>query len=144
VDKVDPKNIHHQYAVTLLVTEDGRLIGQQRDDKLDIDSPGKVGLFGGSVEPGETPLDTAWRELVGEETNLQIDKGSLVLFFEQINWREMTNEWERGYFFYTKISNEQLNQFEVYEGVGWGEITGPDDPNLAKVVKPAINKFLEL
>jgi ADP-ribose pyrophosphatase YjhB (NUDIX family) len=101
-------------------------------------------MFGGSSEPGETPLSTAWRELIQEETNLKTGKNSLIPFFEQINWRKMTSEWERGYFFYTRISNKQLDELEVYEGVGWRDIMGSDDPSLAEVLRPVINKFLEL
>ncbi len=39
------------------------MIGQQRDNKVGIDNPGKVATFGGTVENGETyrlPLGVNW------------------------------------------------------------------------------------
>lgn len=69
--ETDLSHIEHHYAGVLIETEDGRLIGQQRDDKPGIDNPGRVGTFGGTVEKGEDPKQAAWRELVQEETNLK-------------------------------------------------------------------------
>jgi 8-oxo-dGTP pyrophosphatase MutT (NUDIX family) len=141
---MDKENISHHYAGVLLVTEDGKLIGQRRDDKPGIDNPGKVSTFGGTVEPGENPKDAAWRELVEEETNLKFDKDSLVLFLEDKAWRKMTQEWEMRHFYHAEITNEQLNTLEVYEGQGWAEITGPSDTDLVEAWRPVIESFVNL
>jgi ADP-ribose pyrophosphatase YjhB (NUDIX family) len=132
------------YAGVLLFTEDGKLIGQLRDNKPEIDHPGKVSMFGGAVEEGESPRYAAWRELVKEETNLKFNESSLTLFHEDKAWRELTGEWEARHFYYVKITQDQLNNLEVYEGRGWVEITGPDDPRLVGVLHPVIKKFLDL
>lgn len=137
-------HIKHHYAAVLIVAEDGRLIGQQRDNKAGIDHPGKVGMFGGTVEQGETPRFAAWRELVQEETNLEFNESSLELFLEDKGWRELTQEWEARHFYYVKISDEQLNNLEVYEGQDWAEIKSSEDPSLVPVIRPVINYFLSL
>jgi 8-oxo-dGTP pyrophosphatase MutT (NUDIX family) len=41
----------------------GRLLLQQRDDVAGITSPGKIELFGGHREDGETPLECIVREV---------------------------------------------------------------------------------
>ena len=80
----------HHYAGILIITQSGRLIGQQRDDKKGIDNPGKVATFGGTVEDGEDYRHAAWRELVEEETNLNIAEDALELFLEDKSWRPLT------------------------------------------------------
>jgi len=57
-----------EYAAAVLFDTTGRLLLQQRDDKPDIVQPGKIGLFGGSREEGESDLQCVIRE-VWEETN---------------------------------------------------------------------------
>ena len=59
-----------QVAGTLLCAKDGRLILHRRDSKAPT-SPGMLALFGGHAEPGETPLETARRELA-EEVSLDV------------------------------------------------------------------------
>jgi 8-oxo-dGTP pyrophosphatase MutT (NUDIX family) len=134
--------IGHHYAGVLIETEDGRLIGQQRDDKPGIDNPGRVGTFGGAVEAGEDPQQAAWRELVQEETNLKLAKNALHLFLEDTAIRDLNNEIEARHFYFVKITNDQLSQLEVYEGQGWVEITGPADPMLIDSGRSVIEAYI--
>lgn len=54
-------------AVALAVLErDGRWLIQLRDDMESIVAPGRWGLFGGHMEPGETPEQSLRRELLEE------------------------------------------------------------------------------
>jgi 8-oxo-dGTP pyrophosphatase MutT (NUDIX family) len=53
-------------AAAVIVTEDGRYLLQQRDDKAGIWYPGHWGCFGGAVSRGETALRTLKRELAEE------------------------------------------------------------------------------
>lgn len=50
----------------MLVTSEGQLLLQLRDDKPTIPYPNTWTLFGGSVEPGEPPVYAAARELEEE------------------------------------------------------------------------------
>lgn len=142
MDNQDLEHIAHHYAGVLLETEDGRLIGQRRDDKPGIDNPGRVATFGGTVEDGEDPLQAAWRELVEEETNLKIDKDRLRHFLTDTAFRKLTNEQEARHFYVATITNEELNQLEVYEGQGWAEISGAEDPLLVDLWRPVIETYL--
>ncbi len=55
-------------AVGLIVDSDGRLLLQHRDDKPGIPAAGLWGLFGGHVEPGESPAEAFLREMDEELT----------------------------------------------------------------------------
>jgi 8-oxo-dGTP pyrophosphatase MutT (NUDIX family) len=125
-----PEEIDHYYSGVFLVAPGGRLIGQRRDDIPTIDNPGKVSTFGGTVEAGEDPLEAAWRELTQEETNLHLPDRAIRHLMDDVAWRELTSEWEVRHFFYASITDEQLEALEVFEGAGWAEITGPEDPDL--------------
>lgn len=135
--------IEHHYAGVLIETEDGRIIGQQRDDIPGIDNPGRIGTFGGTVEAGEDPRQAAWRELVQEETNLKLDIDALKPFLVDTAFRKLTNEQEARHFYSVKISDEQLTSLEVYEGQGWAEISGPEDPLLIELWRPVIKTYLD-
>src|SRR5450830_1938866 len=50
-------------SVALIVLEDGSYLLQHRDQMPGIFYPGHWGLFGGAIEPGETPSDALRREL---------------------------------------------------------------------------------
>jgi 8-oxo-dGTP pyrophosphatase MutT (NUDIX family) len=107
----DPEITHH-YAGVLVVTKSGKMIGQQRDDKPGIDNPGKIATFGGTVEEGESYRYAAWRELVEEETNLNIQEESLELFLEDTSWRPLTSEWEARHFYKVIIDDTVLDTLE--------------------------------
>ena len=133
--------VDHHYTGVVLVTETGKIIGQQRDDKAGIDNPGRVGTFGGTVEAGEQPQYAAWRELTQEETNLKLDEQALHPFYEDVEWRELTKEWEARHFYYANIMDADLDTLEVYEGQGWAVINSSQDPNLIDLWRPVIKKL---
>ncbi|MCM0022066.1 MAG: NUDIX domain-containing protein [Tagaea sp.] len=53
-------------AAAILCDEGGRYLLQHRDDLPHIWFPDTWGLFGGAMDPGETPLDAIRRELAEE------------------------------------------------------------------------------
>ena len=50
-------------ALVIPEVSDGRILMQMRDDVPGIAMPGKWGLFGGGVDPGEGPYEAVVREL---------------------------------------------------------------------------------
>jgi 8-oxo-dGTP diphosphatase len=52
-----------RFAGALLFDTDGNLLLQQRDNIPGIIHPGRISLFGGHQEPGESPLECVVREV---------------------------------------------------------------------------------
>lgn len=71
----------HQVATALIFDCNGQLLIYLRDEKPDISYPGYWDLFGGRVEPGETPEQALIRE-VEEELGILIDNYSLFKTYE--------------------------------------------------------------
>jgi 8-oxo-dGTP diphosphatase len=65
-------------ALLLLVRADGAVLLQHRDDDARIAYPGRWAIPGGSIEPGESPVAAAVRE-IAEETSYQIAPAALNL-----------------------------------------------------------------
>ncbi len=55
--------MHREFSNAILVDTAGRLLLQQRDNIPGIFQPGKIGLFGGHRESGETFLQCVVREV---------------------------------------------------------------------------------
>lgn len=136
------KDIKQHFAGVFLITSSGQVVGQQRDDKPEIDNPGKVGAFGGTIEANEDPLSAASRELT-EETNLKLAKEEISHLMDDVAWRKLTGEWEVRHFYYASIDDDSLNNLEVYEGQGWSYISGPDDPNIIDTWRPVLRKLFK-
>jgi 8-oxo-dGTP pyrophosphatase MutT (NUDIX family) len=66
----------------ILLDPRGRYLLQHRDDKSGIWFPDHWGLFGGALEPGESPRAALGREL-GEELGLAIDPARAAFFMRQ-------------------------------------------------------------
>lgn len=62
-----PPEIQSAHAILLV---SGRYALQLRDNKPTISSPGTWSLFGGMIQPGETPMQTIKRE-IAEELGLE-------------------------------------------------------------------------
>lgn len=134
----------HQYAGVVIFTDTGKVIGQRRDDIPGIDNSGKISTFGGTVESGEDPQTAAWRELVQEETNLEIDIEDIIPFFTDKSWRKLTGEWEARYFYFAKITDEILEKMKVFEGSGWEYIDDPNSQDIAPEWRPVFGKAFAL
>lgn len=84
---------------------------QHRDDKPGIASPGLFAGFGGAIEPGETPLQAAKRELA-EETSLDVSK----LTFEVLGKVDLSDQGLGvRYIYLAEITDAN---FDVFEGQG--------------------------
>ncbi len=89
-------------ACTFLVAADGSLLLQLRDDKAPA-YPSVWGLPGGAIEPGETPIEAAVRELM-EETGLAPDD-ELRLFERQ----ELPSEGRIKHYFHGRTGATQAD-----------------------------------
>lgn len=141
MDTPPASEISHHYAGVFLVTDTGKIIGQQRDDKPTIDNPNRIGSFGGGVEFAENPHKTAWRELK-EETNLNLKPQDIQPYFEDIAWRKLTEEWEVRHFYFARISDKQLSTLEIYEGKGWAHIRSPDEALLIELWREPVSQLI--
>jgi 8-oxo-dGTP diphosphatase len=70
-------------AVVVLRDATGRIALQLRDDSPDVAYGGHWGLFGGWLEPGETPLCAAIRE-IAEELSIHLDAGDVTYRGEHV------------------------------------------------------------
>jgi len=57
---------HREVASAIMIDTQGRFLLQQRDQAPGIAQPGKIGLFGGHREVGETYLECVVREVYEE------------------------------------------------------------------------------
>lgn len=82
-----------RFAGIVLVDHEGRILLQERDEHPRID-PGKWGLAGGHVDPGEDFESAAYRELE-EETGVALAPGTLELLGEfVVDHREAYGTWD--------------------------------------------------
>jgi 8-oxo-dGTP diphosphatase len=68
---------YREGVVVLLENADGQIAFQLRNNNLEIMYPNHWGLFGGWTEPGESPQQTAIRE-IEEELGYSLDASKLV------------------------------------------------------------------
>jgi 8-oxo-dGTP pyrophosphatase MutT (NUDIX family) len=126
-----------ELACTLLVAGDGSLLLQLRDDKAPA-YPNVWALPGGAVEPGETPLEAAGREL-WEEASVR-PSVPLRLFGRQ----EIPSEGRAKTYFYAPTT---AIQSDVVLGEGAAMLFTPAAEVLSREFTPgtrdAITRFLE-
>lgn len=112
-------------AGVLLVLPDGRLVLHRRGKDAPTDS-GLLSIFGGHAEPGESPEQTALRE-VKEETSISYD-----LKLEPLG--SYVSDGKKFYTFRAPIKDED---FKVYEGVGAEVYTVQESKKLKDLAGPA-------
>lgn len=126
-------------AVVMLVDEAERVLLQLRDAQAPS-APGKWGLPGGGIEPGETPEEAAHRELL-EETGLRIE-GALTL-----RWHgtlqsgphpELYNE------YYVFVASTTAHQEDVILGEGDAMVFTPLDEAMKLDLSPSAQYMFSL
>jgi 8-oxo-dGTP diphosphatase len=93
----------------VILHQDGRVLLQHRDSNPDIRWPGAWAIFGGHVEPGETPEDAARRE-IEEELGLRLPPGLPLV------WHRADEHLER--FFFAAPLTVPPEQLTLREGQG--------------------------
>lgn len=122
-----------EIACTFLVDRSGALLLQLRDDQAPY-YPNVWGLPGGAVEPGETPLEAAARELL-EETALR-PAAPLSLFMRQ----ELPAQSRVKNYFYGPTAAAQS---DVVLGEGAAMLFIPADEVLARPFTPGSAEVIE-
>lgn len=119
-------NTNNKYAGVLLITPEGSVILQQRDNKPNIMNPGLVTTFGGSVEEGEKPEQTAIRE-IREEVSLNLPTED-ISFFKIFEKNKIIHGEDNTCYIYI-AKNINKNDLVVREGKGFVEISKDDNLN---------------
>ncbi len=103
-------------VAALLVTATGMYVLQRRDDRLGVDFPGYVGLFGGAIEAGEPPGDALMRELQEE---LDFAPVRMAPFATLIFDERPSGGWYcRRRYFEVPVSPSDIDTMTVSEGQG--------------------------
>jgi 8-oxo-dGTP pyrophosphatase MutT (NUDIX family) len=127
----------------LLVTNEGKIILQQRDNNPDIVNPGLVSMFGGSARKSESMEECLRRELMEElelDTNLfEIEK--LGVFYKTKKVDGM--DYEANIFVIYNVKPEKLI---IHEGKGFvcdypEELLKLD--KLARIARLVVQKYLD-
>jgi 8-oxo-dGTP pyrophosphatase MutT (NUDIX family) len=119
-----------EVAAAVLVGWDGRYLLQLRDDKPTIHMPDHWALFGGSLDPGETPAAAIVRELEEElgfhATNVAPLAGLA------LDTRPVDRLW-RMHFFAVSFTEAELAAMVQTEGAGKGLFTAAEAQALPKI-----------
>jgi 8-oxo-dGTP pyrophosphatase MutT (NUDIX family) len=103
-------------VAALLVTAAGTYVLQRRDDRVGVDFPGFVGLFGGAIEEGERPEDALMRELHEE---LSFVPARIAPFATLIFDERPSGGWHcRRRYFEVPVSPGDIDTMHVSEGQG--------------------------
>jgi len=101
-------------ADAIIVTDTGRYLMKRRDDLPWLVFPNQWSLFGGGIEPGETPEDALRREV---EEELGFRAGAVEFFTE---WRltlPFPEPWAvHVYYYVVPVSETDVKKFTLLEG----------------------------
>lgn len=131
-------------AAAIIVTSDRRFLLQHRDAKPGIWFPDSWSLFGGAIEPGETPGEALGRELNEELGFVPLE----IRYFTQIAWD--FDRWGLGiklrYTFEVPISSEQIDGLVLREGQGMRLFTADQvlrEPRLTPYDGHALRMYID-
>jgi 8-oxo-dGTP pyrophosphatase MutT (NUDIX family) len=119
-----PPAIARWCAAAIMVTTDGRYLMQLRDNKPTIIIPGHWGLFGGTVDAGETAEAALRRELVEE---LEFHAREAAFFTELVIGLPFASpRTDRMSFFVVPIEERDMAAMVQHEGAGRRLFTSDD------------------
>ena len=131
-------------VAAIIVTPNRDFLLQHRDDKAGIWFPGSWSLFGGSIEPNETPGQALMREL-SEEIGFAPEE---MRYFTQIAWDFA--RWGLGiklrYTFEVPISRDEIASLVLREGQGMRLFSADEvlrEPRLTPYDDHALRMYIE-
>ena len=102
------------FTIILFILPDKRMVLQRRTKDAPY-APGKLGIFGGYVEEGETPDECLLRE-IKEEVSLAVEDLDIKSVTDFI--LPKNQDFDRDRHFYLYYTHIPTIDFEVYEGDG--------------------------
>jgi 8-oxo-dGTP pyrophosphatase MutT (NUDIX family) len=117
-------------AVAVIVAEDGRYLLQLRDDRPDVRFPGHWALFGGGIEPGESPLAAVRRELSEE---LGFEPREAIPLAEAAHLVGPRGEVMQMHFFLVPVTQAEIDRMVQTEGAGKGLFTVEEAMRLERI-----------
>jgi 8-oxo-dGTP pyrophosphatase MutT (NUDIX family) len=111
---LDPSRIAVSSVGALIVTEDRRYLMQLRTDAAHVAMRGHWGVFGGMIEPGETPEQALERE-IAEELELTEVRAD---WFTELCYSvyQAGRPFARKYFYAVPVTAAQLAKLVLHEG----------------------------
>lgn len=128
-------------ASVILMDDAGNFVLQQRDERPDISSSGKVSTFGGAVEADDASLRSAAVRELREETNLEFKEDDLAYFKLHFSVDEWDTPIIRAYYI---LSGVVIDNLEIYEGQGFVTVS-PNELNkfpLSLSARTAITEYI--
>jgi 8-oxo-dGTP diphosphatase len=104
-------------AAAILIAPDRRYLLQHRDNRPDIWDPDCWSLFGGSVDPGESPERALARELMEE---LELQPSARPAYFTQVAWDYgfRGHAVKLRYYFAVPLTDAEIGGLVQHEGQG--------------------------
>jgi 8-oxo-dGTP pyrophosphatase MutT (NUDIX family) len=106
--------LHREVACAILIDPQGRYLLQRRDNDPNIIYPGRIGLFGGHREGGETFLECVCREVHEETGYLATPKEFELLGSYSVPDREIPEATVVGHYYL--LRNGPVDFLNVTEG----------------------------
>jgi 8-oxo-dGTP pyrophosphatase MutT (NUDIX family) len=133
-------------SAAILLSPERKYLLQHRDNRNDIWDPDQWGLFGGAIDPGESPADALARELVEE---LELRPTAAFRYFTQIAWDY--GLWGHGvklrYYYEVKVTDEEIRKAVQHEGQGMRFFSAQEilrEPNLTAYDAHALRMHIGL
>lgn len=111
-------------SVALLVLDDSRYLMQLRDRRSGIFYPGHWGLFGGGIEPGETPEAALRRELF-EELGYRPDAISYFTRFS-FDFACCGSRLVERHYYSVRVTTSKVQAMTLAEGSAMRAFAGPE------------------
>lgn len=116
-----------------------KYILQLRDDKPDIAARGQWSLFGGKIDPGESPLEAIKRELLEE---LSIRPGEFKFLWQMDYYYDFVKGIVRTWFFVSSVDSV-WSAYKLKEGkdVGIFSFNELADLDIPEVIRQALSRY---